>query len=542
MELMITDFSGGINRKDSLDKLSPGEYSLLINGRTRNGSIAPAHKPLLISGIIANIFQGVIGVGQFLIVCADGYFYWRDESLEGGLFNLFKDAEGNALSMDAHVDVHFCAVTNSSMNYKRLPSDSTLVNAGVKYSTATVNGLPACIVAQDGNNQAMLLFQNGTMRRSQTYAEWNDANREYVPIGTGMHFDGNKLFIMSPQGGSVYQSVSGRALDFVIAVDNNGLKAADATDAAIYFSYSNVSGLAGLYNSRDLFVSTRYDGFRLTPTDNLVFGEPLYNRTSIATGALNPYSITQAGGSTVFVDSNGIKEFNAVESALVKTAVVPLSLKVQPLMEGLEQAYPVCTSLGDYTYFAVNTIFGEGVLVFDQQKRVFVSLDIDPLLTNIKRFAVIDDGIRLKLIVMTTQGIYYYGAGDNAEVQFYVGDISSGSITKQLMPSRFRLLFNNTFESGSVAVDLYVDGKMVATETQTLTTTLVEFPAYPWSTPFAVTDKLLSRNKNFNYEGKQIAGNRLGFFVRWDFEAELSAIQVEASPTIVKVAPNQQLG
>ena len=53
------DFTGGINRKDGVDKLADSEYPLGINLRVRANNVAPIKKAAKLTGINAALFKAL---------------------------------------------------------------------------------------------------------------------------------------------------------------------------------------------------------------------------------------------------------------------------------------------------------------------------------------------------------------------------------------------------------------------------------------------------------------------------------------------------
>ena len=89
-------------------------------------------------------------------------------------------------------------------------------------------------MVQDGINQPWLIQLNElinilTARKLNTYNQWSNVSsgansREYVPIGKQMMYLNSILFIVAPNGRSIYRSVSGRPLDFMVNIDVDGKK------------------------------------------------------------------------------------------------------------------------------------------------------------------------------------------------------------------------------------------------------------------------------------------------------------------------------
>jgi len=544
MEIAVhrKNFSGGLNYKDGAEKIAPNEYPLLRNGRVRDGNIVPTRRPLLLTGINAERFQGSYGVENFLLVAADGFIYWKDFAVEDGAFNLFYSSSGEPLRMHPTAEIHFQAVAASSMNRARV-LDGTYANDPINQG-AIVNGSPACIVITDGLNQPTVVFPDGTWRRAATYEQWTPDNREYIPIGTFMYYDGVTLYMVSPNGDKLFRSVSGRPLDFVIVIDDTtgGNKAADANDSAFKFTYGSLSCIGPLYSRGDFFGSTRTEGFRLKlDFENLYFGEPSLKRIPLATGCINNYAFTTVNGDNIFVDGGGIKSFNAVESEQTKASTSPFSRTIQKLFDGAMQETPVAITLNDYSYFSVMTVFGHAIMVYDSHLNAFVSLDHDDDVVDIIRFSVVDTMTSQKLIVCTTTGVYCYDESEEvSEVGFYWGDILIGNLKQQGSTIRLKALFANVLTSGTVTVTDYVDGKAINTFARSINSEVTELAEASFEMPLPVSDVRTTKQKEFIYEGTQVQGSRLAYWISWNFNGELSALEADIYVSEDTIAPNQQ--
>ena len=125
--------------------------------------------------------------------------------------------------MDRSAEIFVQAVPASTQNFLR--KETNVAGASLELDMEnTVQRTVAAIIVQDGINQPKIIEISGgkaTDRVSKTYAEWIDGtytSREYIPIGKQMAFFNNKLFVVSTDGTEIYHSVSGRPMDFVVAI------------------------------------------------------------------------------------------------------------------------------------------------------------------------------------------------------------------------------------------------------------------------------------------------------------------------------------
>jgi len=213
----------------------------------------------------------------------------------------------------------------------------------------------------------------------------NAPSREYVPIGKQMTFFNNKLFIISPDGTLIYHSVSGRPLDFVVAITGetgDKVNADETIGGAPGSSYTvgyNVVTALTVMNNEALFVSTQGGSYGVTLNyDTTVFAEPMFKKQLLFTAnSINQRSFVDLLGDFAFIDPEGLRSFNAVVQSKNEGRNSIFSLKVARLFKGIVQDTKKCAAIvyDDYALFACNTIFGHGILVYDTLTQQFVSFD-----------------------------------------------------------------------------------------------------------------------------------------------------------------------
>ena len=210
--------------------------------------------------------------------------------------------------------------------------------------------------------------------------------REYVPIGKQMAFHGGKLYVASADGTKLYHSVSGRPLDFMVPVNEDGGKIHDAEAIggveAVAYTISNdpITCLKSL-NTEELFVGAFNSSYSVKPdTVNTIFGEPTFTKKFLfSTGPVNQNAVVDLLGDTAFIDRHGIRSFNAVQQAETLARDIIFSLPISDVFKDVAQdgSFQCATVHDGYALFHVLTNLPEQHLtvVYDMATKKFVSLD-----------------------------------------------------------------------------------------------------------------------------------------------------------------------
>jgi len=276
-------------------------------------------------------------------------------------------------------------------------------------------------------------------------------NREYVPIGNSMTWENGVLYITSQDGNFIYRSVSGRPLDFVINVTNilaantttqtwnyidpisgtgttvsvppyaqSGGGAFSATNVfsaggdATTTSYSvGVGGIVCLrpVASGGIFVAASNANFvvtqNTTPNAPTIYGEYTFIRTFLFNDTcLSDRTIIDSLGDTKFIDLTGIRSFNAVEQQQNEGRNSAFSAIIQSAFTNIVQDATMSAAIlyDNYELYAVNTIFGQAIAVYDTILSCWSSFDLGQCPVAIKQLAKIE---------LTIQALYAVGVDDN---------------------------------------------------------------------------------------------------------------------------------
>jgi len=543
-----SSFLGGFNRQYDPTRIQRDSYPLLVNGRVRDDVILPITKPLRdASGLPASYtkIQGLYAADKFSLVFIDGLAYIKDYSLTGSSYVLL-----SGFQMSADVDIIYTElVPTSSINLARKAVSAAAANAGVNLITP-LEASPACVVCQDGINQPRLIFTDGTVRISKNWNQWTESDREYVPIGKQMFYSPNAvLYVVASNGKSLYRSVTGRPLDFIIAVDTNGVKLPTEAEsgAAVLshaVSFDEITAIRKT-NSNDgqFIVSTLKNTWLVQPLfDDLIYGEPKFsNQFLFDTGAINQFSLCELRGDTALVDTNSIRSFNAVLNSRNEGKNEPFSRRINSLFEGVSQPLTCCSfAFDNYTLFGVQTIYGAAVVVYDNQTNQFIGFDQYDGVEQVKQFAEIKVGTMRKLLFVTTDNrIYEFETGSTKETaSFYSGEFISGDPKIHQKPDKINVVFLDPKESGIVYAYVYVDGKQQLA-LKSVIKEAVPVDVIPLAIPFGSSS--VDRVKTLTYDcTSSAAGWKIGVMFSWNFDAKLSNIRIQAIKETQNVNYEQQ--
>jgi len=547
-------FSGGLNVQLDPSKIGDSEYPRLQNGRTRFDTVQPILKPALQTlGLPAGLVQGCYGAGQFSVVFVAGRAYFRDCSVVGSAWSQVTGFQMSATQPVIYAEL----VPASSINLNRVPEDTTQPSSGLK-RLATITGSPTVILCQDGVNQPWIILPDGTARVTQGFSAWTQANPEYVPIGFQMAYvpqEAVLYMVLKPTAGQpttnnkIARSVTGQPLNFAVALDSSGnaLSEQATIDLSFSVSYDSITCLkATNSNEGSLFVGTLRSSFLVQPNKDpltFLFGEPSIFQTIplFTTGPLNQFSVTELSGDMALVDFSGIRSFNAVLQAKREGQNTPFSARVSRLFEGVSQIAPCCVNFDDYALFAVNTIYGQVLIVFDTVTGAYTAIDAWSIDGYIKQFAEVKaGGLRYLFFYTSNNKVYQAYAGAAVEtVRAYIGEWMNDDARVSQKPISALTNFVNVLESGTVYATLFVDSVAGATKPQPLSqTTVSQTPPIPFPLGYSSSD--LSKNITFNFPEAK-SGDKVGIYLTWDFNATLLEVQLISNDLQSNVSLEQQI-
>lgn len=443
-------FLGGMNLLGDDSRLQPNQYRAGFNITNRYDVLDPMLKSKKDVSAPPGLKQELVTFGNFEILFVAGNAYYKFYLSEG-----WTQIVGFKMNPDAP-RYWTVAIPVSTTNYVRIAATGT-TNTGTSdpngkielsnVASAAQGNLPGLLV-QDNISQPVFIFlDNGgnvQCRTTQTFAQWgitftdstntvvtfNGDKREYVPVGNSMAWEDGVLYIAAQDGESIYRSVSGRPLDFVINVVNTLVTVAPYTQVgggdATTTSYSvGVGGITCLrpMSSGGIFVAASNANFLVTKNMSqnapTIFGEYTFIRTFLFNSTcLSDRVIFDSIGDTRFVGLTGVRSFNAIAQTLNEGRNVAFTASIagafgsedSPIIQDASAAAAIL--FNDYELYAVDTIFGPTIIKYDTLSQCWSSFDIGQADGKaIKIFAKIELTVR-KLYAVTT---------DNELYQLYVG-------------------------------------------------------------------------------------------------------------------------
>ena len=546
------DFSGGLRRNVDPTRLQDTEYPILINGRSRYGSIRPIKLPALQFGPAVKA-QGCYASKNIVVIFFDGLAYYRDYGSVGSSFMRIQD-----FNLEPSLDFFYAEqIPDSYFNFNRIPTTAGVASDGVDVaSDSTISASGSGIVVQDGIHQPWLIQENLTARLLQKFHQWMmNGTREYVPIGLNMLYHDGILYVASPDGKKLYRSVTGRPLDFVIAIKDDGDKLDDnlfveeADRMSHRVNNASITALCKLNLGPEFqnlgapfMVSTTSGTYKVTPNlADTLFGEPkMRNNDLFPTNILNQFSYSPTKRNDIdFIDETGLRSYNALSEDVSISRDDALSGPVFKLFEGVQQTWTCCTFFDNYTLFAVDTIFGPGVLVYDNLLNRFSALDIFDGIGYIKQFCQTNiRGIKRLFFITTTGGFYeYYGSATTATCKIYTKEVTEDDAETHLKLMRIKITLQDVEESGTISATPFTERRRETTVSKTVDQNLFQEP-YPQDIPFGTDNKETTEHVSWDFQSSGQA-DKVGCLIEFNFMCDLQGIQVNTKPIDSVVDPKQ---
>jgi hypothetical protein len=545
-------FSGGMNLVSLDTKIAANQFLAGLNIRTRFGYAEPIKEPISITenlnSSLARPIQGLYAFGNILIVFVAGEAWYKET----------EDDEWTQIAgfqLDASVSrIYACAVPAATTQYKRKnDAGGDSPDTGILFDASATAGSPVALVCQDGINQPWLIFPDGTTREAATYADWDkDNNREYVPIGLQMIYFGVSLFIVGPLGDKIYRSVSGRPLDFVIAVDNDGEKVADAEPLSFAVDSNSIKLISAL-NDNTLIVISAYSAYAVVPNNNKqLYNEPTFNQTFLfSAGTINQFCWADILGDFAFIDREGLKSFNAVQQTKFEGNISVFSLAVAKIFNSIVQADTACVgSFENYTFFSVKTSYAaSSVVVWDNVNKIFTSIDfLTP--RPIKQFASTYTSNRQRFFAATETDVYELYSTDSSTPKEAViftrafdsrnSDEGASDGVYNIKSTGVRLIFEDSVEDGTLFLRELVNNNYAIEEDheRDILAPVTEL-TYPVTFPVMFTAKYSYFPIDITSKSPR-EGQKLAYVISWSGGARLTNFILRAETSKSKNSPQQQ--
>jgi hypothetical protein len=484
-EFRQEDFSGGMNIFDHDAALASSQYGLAYNVRNRKNGLSGIRGKVEVTDIPDGLKQGLYAFDNLLICFVNGAAYYKN-IFTGGAWTQIEDFVMSPASTFIYAE----AVPASDNNYERkLETDSqingTAESPGILNTRLRFSDTPACLSCGDGVSPEMLIFNDGTCRAAQTYSQWSkektDENygREYVPVMKQRKYVDGILVGVAPDGKTLYRSVTGRPLDFVVNVNTTGDKGGDADTTSYKPVYEPITCLEVL-NSQKLIVGTRRRCYPIgINREKTIFGEPTFtNNESFAAGIVNQHSFVSVLRSDgyadyLFVDYDGMRTFNAAAQDQNEGRNLNFSRYISTAFSTLQDADECAAIVFDnYSMFSVKTVYGNLVAVFDNIRQQWVGFDDDEI--TIKQFAVANQSTAPQLYAITEDKLYQLQAGDYLESSVKLRAANRGTARAQLKLEDAYVVMRGSAEADEVEVASVVDDVENTTIRANVTADLVD--------------------------------------------------------------------
>lgn len=508
-----SDFSGGLFTQFDATKTPRNSYPLGLDVQMRRNVVKPRNrhaKQVTPEGT----FHGLYAVGSQLYLFVDGFAYVRD--VASSIY--FNEITGwTQIDSSIRIYAERLPITFNLFNRR-----ATSVEVTSLYFNSSIAAYPECLWVGNGRDAEQVIYPDGTAEIIGDFDSWTQNSPSYVPIGTVRVFTADKSFLMSPSGLKLYSSVTGRPTDYVIQIDNDGNKVGDADSFYTGISAEAVTALKAADNGT-VIATTSFGTFTVTPDYNTTFyGEPFLRvRPLFPVGAVNDRSFVNLNGDVAFISFTGIHTFNQTRQDRIESSNAPLGRKIYGLLSN-PQTDTCAADFDDNALFAVNTIYGRGVMVYDNSLEQFTSLDLS--FGHVTQFAVVNDPIHgPRLFFINAANELYEAYADDTKLagRIYIGDFTAqGSGIDSRIDSVF-LTFSNIRAGGQVKCSLWIDGEKRGEQVQTVTAT--DLPASDDAIPRV--DVTNTNQLQFNFSGHN-EGARIGVWIEWDADAELTTVSL----------------
>ena len=529
-----SSFSGGMNLFSEDHDLQDNEYRVGFNVRNLTGALNCIKSPLQLDAPVG-LKQGIYGFNRYLLLFSGGSAYYSIPDSTGNITGWIQ-IEG--FFLNPFVDyIYAQPVPASTSNLLRKLDNSSQINGSnvnpvLSISNITINGTLAGLVCQDGISQPFLIKSDGTVKRTQNFFDWKQDNaREYVPVGLNMAYLNGILFIVSPDRKRLYRSVSGRPLDFVVNVTQSGDKGGNAETVSYAVSQEDITCLTPL-NSGELFVGTIDGCFPLQLNyDSTIFQEPTFiNKDGLSAGVINQWSFVNILGDYAFIDADGMRSFNAVRQLTDEGRDSVFSQYISSILLGVTQSNIASAAIvyRGHAYFAVTTIYGPSVLVFNMITQKWVSVDVFENITSIKQFAIVKQASNPQLYFITSKGVYmYYGGEEFVKGRVRIKSAISGNAQVELKLRAVRAVFNESDDRSTVTATEVKNGIIGAKVNDTFGAGRTFGIQYPVTYPVNYISDTSVDNIHFNFESLNTAGWKVGAELEWQNNAKLVQVQFD---------------
>lgn len=532
-----SNFAGGLNQQYDASKSDwDNTQRLVINGRSRRGTIEPIHAPIEITAslpVTSGLVQGFYTFDTYALIFINGAAYIRQFVPESSTWTRINDLVMSTTAPDIDVEL----IPQSTVNRIRTATSST---ATVDLSSP-VSPSPQCAIVCDGVSQSWIIFPDGSARITKSFSEWLTTDREYVPIMRFPTLVGEILYgMMKDNQGrftQIVRSVSGRPLDFMVPVNSAGDRIGSvesqsgALATATSVSYNEATAMRAI-NSVDgaFLVTTLRSSTLVIPNyDILIYGEHTWRHQFLFNvGSVSQYAIADMLGDTAVVYPGGIRTFNGVEQSKFEGRNSTLSMVIQELFGSTQQVVAAAVEFDNYVGFGVTTVYGPGIVWWDSTVQRFVAVDLTLGVGVVKQFAAIVTPTVQRLFYRTDSGrVYEAFAGDPQRVTVLMQAIPANG-DRALAIRVVNARFIRSRAAGFVECSVYSDGRLSTCSAIAIPAGDVayELDVQPVPGPQAITqpDSTVA-----SFEPAPDTAGRALLALSWNADAELSEVTVAVS-------------
>lgn len=432
-------FSGGMNLLLDDTRLQSNQYRIGFNVRARYDILTEVNDSVLDTSLPPGVIQELVTFGNFLVVFVAGNAYYRLYSDQGwtqivGFSMSTTAARYWTVPVPVTTTLYGRIAAGSSVTIGMAPITTASVNSPIQQvnTTASNSGNLPGLLVQDNINQPFFIFLNASgvpeADVTFTYDQWTavyDAvtgnlvtdGREYVPVGNSMAWASGILFIVDPSKNIIYRSVSGRPLDFMVNVDTTGQPGGAAFTTAYSVGVGGISVIRPLATG-GIFVGASNSNYSVTlnttqsaPT---IFGEYTFIRQFLFEATcLSDRCIIDSLGDTKFIDLTGVRSFNAIAQLENEGRNAPFTATVARAFQGLVQDVAAAILYDNFELYAVTTIFGPAIAVYDTINSVWTSFDLAQTGgAKIKALAKIELGVQRLFAVTEDDELFTLYSGN----------------------------------------------------------------------------------------------------------------------------------
>ena len=480
-------FAGGMNLRVDDTRLANDEYRAAFNCRNRVDTLEPILQSVEDPAAPAGLKQGILTFGEYIIIFLAGYAYYRHYTATGWV-----KIDGFRMNTTAP-RYWYEEIPVALTIYKRSldATAATTINNGIviEFVEGASQGNLSGLLVQDNINQPQFIYldDNGYVkcRTTQDYSQWSvdwaaytaeKDKREYVPIGNAMKYVDGILYIVNQQKTKLLRSVSGRPLDFVVNVTVDGDKGGDADTTAYSVGVGRVQTLHSLADG-SLFVGAGNANFaiskNMTPNAPTIFGEYTFIRRFLFNATcLDDRCVIDTLGDTRFIDLGGIRSFNAILQQQNEGRNSIFSIKLNAALGQLRQSQGSAAAIyyDNYELYAINTIFGNVIAVYDSVNEIWVAFDTNQARGSaIKQFAKIELDIQRLFAITDDNKLYTLYSSDSYDIAAVrppsvnantINPETENLLQQNVKPVDFRAVLNGITEDCTASLTTFVDNRL----------------------------------------------------------------------------------